>query len=200
MLPNPNNRMPTVGINCLKVTRGQILSHVCPFYEQAVSDLDRPMHRSLWVQVTHSSFIEGSHMTKNTAPETLILPSMYCTPVGRLKHFFFNASLIRENVLTANLPQMAAKQPFFFSTGNSRYQSPNGATTLTMTTLVITTFGIMTFGIMTFSIMTLGIMTLMTLSIMTLGIMTLGIMTLGIMTLGITTQSIRCHYPECRIF
>ncbi len=25
------------------------------------------MHRSLWVQVTHSSLIEGSHMTKNTA-------------------------------------------------------------------------------------------------------------------------------------
>ncbi len=25
------------------------------------------MHRSLWVQVAHSSFIKGSHMTKNTA-------------------------------------------------------------------------------------------------------------------------------------
>jgi hypothetical protein len=25
------------------------------------------MHISLWVYVTHSSFIEGSHMTKNTA-------------------------------------------------------------------------------------------------------------------------------------
>ncbi len=32
-----------------------------------MSDLDRSMHISLWVQVAHSSFIEGSHMTKNTA-------------------------------------------------------------------------------------------------------------------------------------
>ncbi len=32
-----------------------------------MSDLDRFMHRSLWVYVTQSSFIEGSHMTKNTA-------------------------------------------------------------------------------------------------------------------------------------
>jgi hypothetical protein len=37
-----------------------------------VSNLDRSMHRSLWVLVAHSSFIEGSHTTKNywvpTAP------------------------------------------------------------------------------------------------------------------------------------
>jgi hypothetical protein len=32
-----------------------------------VSDLDRSMHMSLWVWVAHSSFIEGSHTTKNTA-------------------------------------------------------------------------------------------------------------------------------------
>ncbi len=32
-----------------------------------MSDLDRSMHRSLWVWVAHSSFIEGSHTTKNTA-------------------------------------------------------------------------------------------------------------------------------------
>jgi hypothetical protein len=32
-----------------------------------VSDLDRAMHRSLWVLVAHISFIEGSHTTKNTA-------------------------------------------------------------------------------------------------------------------------------------
>jgi hypothetical protein len=32
-----------------------------------VSDLDRFMNISLWVQVAHSSFIEGSHTTKNTA-------------------------------------------------------------------------------------------------------------------------------------
>jgi hypothetical protein len=28
---------------------GHIFSHVRPFYERAVSDLDRPIHRSLWV-------------------------------------------------------------------------------------------------------------------------------------------------------
>jgi len=38
-----------------------------PFYEQAVSNLDRSMHRSLWAKVAHSSSIEGSQMTKNTA-------------------------------------------------------------------------------------------------------------------------------------
>jgi len=40
-----------------------------PSYEQAVSDLDSPMTISLWVKVTHSSFIEWSHMTKNTASD-----------------------------------------------------------------------------------------------------------------------------------
>jgi hypothetical protein len=33
-----------------------------PFYERAVSNLDRSMHRSLWVKVAHRSFT-----TKNTA-------------------------------------------------------------------------------------------------------------------------------------
>ncbi len=51
----------------LKRSRGRIFSCVRPFYERPVSDLDRSLHRSLWVQVTHSSFIEGSHMTKNMA-------------------------------------------------------------------------------------------------------------------------------------
>ncbi len=32
-----------------------------------MSNLDRKMHRSLWVLVAHSSFIEGSLTTKNTA-------------------------------------------------------------------------------------------------------------------------------------
>jgi hypothetical protein len=49
------------------IYRGRIFSHVRPFYEWAVSDVDRSMHRSLWVLVAHSLFIEGSHMTKNTA-------------------------------------------------------------------------------------------------------------------------------------
>jgi hypothetical protein len=34
--------------NCF-TSRGRIFSHVRPFYERAVSDLDRSMHRSLWV-------------------------------------------------------------------------------------------------------------------------------------------------------
>jgi hypothetical protein len=47
--------------------RGHIFSRVQPFHECAVSNLDpqRSMHRP--VEVAHSSFIEGSHMTKNTA-------------------------------------------------------------------------------------------------------------------------------------
>jgi len=32
-----------------------------------VSDLEKSMLRSLWVLITHSSFMEGSHMTKNMA-------------------------------------------------------------------------------------------------------------------------------------
>jgi hypothetical protein len=51
------------------LTRGRIFSCVRPFYEQAVSNHDRSMHRSLWAYVAHSSFIEGSHTTKNTASE-----------------------------------------------------------------------------------------------------------------------------------
>ncbi len=49
------------------IFRGRIFSCVQPFYERAVSDLDRSVHRSYWVQVAHRSFIEGSHMTKNMA-------------------------------------------------------------------------------------------------------------------------------------
>jgi hypothetical protein len=47
--------------------RGHIFSYVQPFCKRAVSDLDRSMNRSIWVYVGHNSFIEGSHMTKNTA-------------------------------------------------------------------------------------------------------------------------------------
>jgi hypothetical protein len=46
---------------------------VQPFYERAVSNLDRSMPISLWVQVTHSSFIERSYMTKNTASGSDVL-------------------------------------------------------------------------------------------------------------------------------
>jgi hypothetical protein len=47
--------------------RSCIFHREWPFYERAVSDLERYMHRSLWVKVAQSSFIEGSHTTKNTA-------------------------------------------------------------------------------------------------------------------------------------
>jgi hypothetical protein len=50
-----------------EMTRGHIFSRVRPSYERAVSNLDRSMHISLWVYAAHSLFIEGSHMTKNTA-------------------------------------------------------------------------------------------------------------------------------------
>ncbi len=42
---------------------GRIFSPV----RRAVSNLDRSMNISLWIQFTHSSFTEGSHTTKNTA-------------------------------------------------------------------------------------------------------------------------------------
>ncbi len=45
----------------------QYFSCVQPFYERAVSNLDSSLHISLWVQVAHSSFIEGLHTTKNMA-------------------------------------------------------------------------------------------------------------------------------------
>jgi hypothetical protein len=35
--------------NSFEVNRGRIFSRLRPFYERAVSDLDRSMHRSLWV-------------------------------------------------------------------------------------------------------------------------------------------------------
>ncbi len=49
------------------VTWDRIFSCVRPFYERAVSNLDRSMHISLWAYVAHSSFIEGLHTTKNIA-------------------------------------------------------------------------------------------------------------------------------------
>jgi hypothetical protein len=49
------------------LSRGRIFSLVRTFYEWAVSDLDKSMHIPQWVKVAHSSFIEASHTTKNTA-------------------------------------------------------------------------------------------------------------------------------------
>jgi hypothetical protein len=49
------------------LSKSCIFSHVQPFYERAVSNWNRSMNKSLWASVAHSSFMEGSHMTKNTA-------------------------------------------------------------------------------------------------------------------------------------
>ncbi len=80
-------------------TRCHIFSHVLPSYERVVSNLDRPMHRSLWVLVAHSSFIEGSHTTKNTASDLVMSTSLllywpqmfYCIgPVSGKKLIFIS--------------------------------------------------------------------------------------------------------------
>ncbi len=49
------------------LSRGRIFSRVWPLYERAVINLEpwRSMHRP--VEVAHSSFIEGAHMTKSLA-------------------------------------------------------------------------------------------------------------------------------------
>ncbi len=92
-------------------TIGCIFSHVRPFYERAVSDLgpQRSMHTP--IQVAHSSFIQGSHMTKNTASDHIlqiikfeksnfyVVPSFILTRV-KLGHFkacpsFVNYSFIQ---------------------------------------------------------------------------------------------------------
>ncbi len=64
--------------------RGRIFSCVRPFNERAVSNPDRSMHRSLWVLVIHSLFIEGSHVTKNMDSELTIYPSI--TNSAQSKH------------------------------------------------------------------------------------------------------------------
>jgi hypothetical protein len=51
------------GIRCC------IFNRIQPSYDRAVSDLDRSMNISLWVWVAHSSFTEGSYMTKHTASD-----------------------------------------------------------------------------------------------------------------------------------
>ncbi len=67
------------------MVRGHIFCIVRLFYEGAVGDLDRSMHRSLWVMVAHSSFIEGSCMTKNTASGVLVPTT--------LKSYYFGQGL-----------------------------------------------------------------------------------------------------------
>ncbi len=64
-------------------SRGHIFSCVRPFCERAVSDLDpqRYIHRP--VQVAHSSFIGGSHTTKNTDSDHLALEKKSFEPKQR---------------------------------------------------------------------------------------------------------------------
>ncbi len=86
-----------------EITRGSIFSHVRPFYEQAVSDLDRSMHRSLWVQVAHNSFIEGSHATKNTASENsgnknvLLREAVYPLNLSKIDNCSFKQKFLLQN-------------------------------------------------------------------------------------------------------
>ncbi len=69
------------------LARGRIFSCVRPFYEQAVSNIDRSFHRSLWVSEAHRSFIEGSHMTKNTASENIRLKQNNLTVTNALAYY-----------------------------------------------------------------------------------------------------------------
>ncbi len=70
---------------------GHIFNHVRPFYQWVVSDLDRSMHRSLLVYVTHSLFIEGTHTTKNTASELLTnFLQLPCKPHENFVRIFMN--------------------------------------------------------------------------------------------------------------
>ncbi len=56
--------------------RGCIFSHVWPFYEPAVSSPDPQRSMQRPVLLAHSSFIEGSRMTKNMAAGTFTLSSI----------------------------------------------------------------------------------------------------------------------------
>jgi hypothetical protein len=65
-----------------------------------VSDPDRSMHRSLYVLDTHSSFIEGSHMTKNTAsePETKWYGVQFPVSAGMVLVLINNLIIIYNNI------------------------------------------------------------------------------------------------------
>ncbi len=69
------------------MSRGCIFSHVRPFYEQAVSDLDPKRYMLTPVKVARRSFIEGSHRTKNTA-------SLYILVIQLQDRNIFNQILI----------------------------------------------------------------------------------------------------------
>jgi len=47
-----------------------------PFYERAVSDIDRSMHRSLWAEVAHSLPIEESRTRLKIQHPTLPYPTL----------------------------------------------------------------------------------------------------------------------------
>jgi hypothetical protein len=71
---------------------------VRPFYERAVSSLDRPLHRSLWALVIHSSVIEGPHTTKNTASEKFAMEkhsSLFLSMLVMKKWSFFGIATLK---------------------------------------------------------------------------------------------------------
>ena len=120
-----------------------------PLYERAVSNLDRSMHRSLWVLVAHSSFIEGSRMTKNTAS------ALFKQKVVEQKIFFCPINL------STVFPLYSCPTKFWFFQENSSHLSYldlaqswlylmknytsyfKGTATFSITTLSITTLSIM---------------------------------------------------------
>ncbi len=61
----PRSRVRAMSL--LQAPEAVLLVECDPSMNELWCDMDRSMHRSLWAYVTHSSFIEGSHMTKNTA-------------------------------------------------------------------------------------------------------------------------------------
>ncbi len=92
-------------------TSARIFSCVRPVYEWAVSDLDRPMHWSLWALVAHSSYTEGSHTTKNTASEFIGWVKCqigYCC----YKRVWIPHSLIFKSCISPKFAKFACKQTF----------------------------------------------------------------------------------------
>jgi hypothetical protein len=70
------------GVLNVTKTWGHSFSRVPPFHEWAVSDLERSMNRSLWVYVTHSSFMRG-HTQLQKRPQN-------SDPIARLNRTFLN--------------------------------------------------------------------------------------------------------------
>jgi hypothetical protein len=70
-----------------------------------VSDLDRPMRISLWAMIAHSSFIEGSHTTKNTASDYLSNEDNVekVRETNRIESYFLTNELTSKNAAILNV-------------------------------------------------------------------------------------------------